>query len=83
MIKATGMPMTDGMSTPITCVFSVPMVISTGMPMTNGMGMPMIWFFVPMVMATGMLMANATVELKKAKMGLTLMAIVFWLPFGM
>ena len=23
------------------------------------------------------------VELKKAKMGLTLMAIVFWLPFGM
>ena len=23
------------------------------------------------------------VELKKAKMGLTLMAIVFWMPFGM
>ena len=59
MIKATGMPMTNGMCTTITYFF-VPMVIATGTPMTNGMGMPMMCaFFVPMVIATGMPMANA------------------------
>ena len=44
MIKATGMPMADGMGTPWTYVF-VPMVIATGMPMTNSTGTPMLCVF--------------------------------------